>query len=76
MVVMVTNVTIGVLVAMFTSGTIFANITIITFATMVPKVTSVHWLLGLRQRASNVFRYANISYLFYMYTWQQTVLAF
>jgi hypothetical protein len=54
MVVMVTNVTIGFLVAVFTSGTIFANIPMVTFATMVSKVTSVHWLLGLRQYASNV----------------------
>jgi hypothetical protein len=46
MVVMVTKVTIGFLVAMFTSGTIFANIAMVTFAAMVPKVNSVHWLLG------------------------------
>ena len=54
MVVMVTNVTTGLLVAMFTSGTIFVNIPMVTFATMVSKVTSVHWLLVLCQRASTV----------------------
>jgi len=54
MVIMVTNVTTGFLVAMFTTGTIFVNIPMVTFAAMVSKVTSVHWLLGLRQCASTV----------------------
>jgi hypothetical protein len=52
--VMVPVVNIGFLVVMFTSGTIFANIPMGTFATMATKFTGVPWLLGLIKGANNV----------------------
>jgi hypothetical protein len=54
MVAMFSNLTIDFQVAVVILGTRVTNVHMVTFDTMVTKITSVHWLLRLCRHARNV----------------------